>query len=107
MIRALALVLAMQGDHTAPEMARQAIELAQQWTRTASDADRARSLLAAAYGNLGLVYRTLGDCVAASEAAAKALAEWEALAAAGGKSTTEPEHARASELIRTCGEAQR
>jgi len=105
--RALATVLAMQGDGTAPEVARKAIARAEQWSKIAPDRERARSLLAAAYGNLGSVYQTLGDCVAARDAAARALAEWESLAASGGKSTTETEHARAGELLRTCGGAPR
>ena len=104
---ALATVFAMQGDSTAPEMARKAIEVAGQWSKIAPDRDRARSLLAGAYGNLGSVYETLGDCVEARGAATRAVAEWDALAASGGKSTTETEHARAAELLRTCGEAKR
>ena len=104
---ALAQVLAMQGDRAAPAMARMAIERAEQWSRTATDRDRARSLLAAAYGNLGSVYQRLGDCASARDAAARAVAEWNAIAASGGKSTTETEHNRAEELLRTCGEAAR
>jgi hypothetical protein len=43
-----------------------------------------------------------GDCAAARDAAAKAIAEWKAIAASGGTSTTEKEHDLAEELLRTC-----
>lgn len=102
----LAKVLAMQGDRKGIDTARNAIGRAQR-SNSVLDRDRARSQLAAAYANLGAVYRTLGDCASAGDAARRALAEWRTLADAGGKSTTETEHAAAGEILRACGGAAR
>src|SRR5215469_174394 len=104
---ALAKTLAIQGDRRGIEAARSAVARAQRSNSAPPDQDRARSQLAAAYGNLGSVYQTLGDCAAAGDAARRALAEWGSLAAAGGKSTTETEHAAANEVLRTCGGSAR
>jgi tetratricopeptide (TPR) repeat protein len=99
---ALGKTLAMQGDSGGIESARSAIARAQK-SNSAPDQDRVRSQLAAAYANLGSVYQALGDCASAGDAARRALAEWRALDAAGGKSTTETEHAAAGEILRACG----
>jgi tetratricopeptide (TPR) repeat protein len=104
---ALATVLAMQGDRTAPETARKAIARAEQFSKTAVRRDRAQSLLAEAYGNLGVVYQTMGDCAAARDAATKAVAQWKALADSGGLNTKEREEKRAEELLRRCEVAER
>lgn len=98
---AMAMMLAKAGDRSATEVAGRAVERATRWS-AASNLDRARSLLPAAYGNLGAVYQALGDCTAARDAAIKALAGWKALAESGGTNSTEPERLRAQELLRAC-----
>jgi tetratricopeptide (TPR) repeat protein len=95
---ALSAALAAQRDHTAIDTARKAIASAER-IKSISDDARAHSRLAAAYGNLASIYQTLGDCASARGAAQRGIGEWTAL---GAKSTTEPEHARTVELLRSC-----